>query len=116
MSLDTKIFEKKTLSDLLKEIHTNSTTNKSDIKAAIDTMLKTVETTADAVRLMPIVKDFMDVLVKNDEQLIKIAGVVQRGESKQPASEDAMYEELQKLLEDSVDIKSLPEPKVEEVK
>ena len=41
-------------------------------------LLKFVTDTASAVALVPILKDYLDVAVKNDEQLIKVAAIVQK--------------------------------------
>ena len=68
-----EVFEGKSLSDVFKDIYTNSKENKQQIEVLMKDLLKFVTDTASAVALVPILKDYLDVAVKNDEQLIKVA-------------------------------------------
>jgi hypothetical protein len=76
---DVTIFGNTSLSDLFKQIHRNNKDIDKQINEFIDT-LKPIATSnaGSAVMLMPTVKDLIDVNVKNNEQLIKIAGIAQR--------------------------------------
>ena len=76
---DVTIFGNTSLSDLFKQIHRNNKDVDKQINELIDT-LKPIATSnaGSAVMLMPTVKDLIDVNVKNNEQLIKIAGIAQR--------------------------------------
>jgi hypothetical protein len=94
-----EIFKGKTIEDLYKEIYTNSKNTKNRIKEIVDMMTDTVETTADAIRIMPLVKDYLDVTVKNDDHLIRLAQIIQRGEAKNAVSDEDIYGDLQSLLE-----------------
>lgn len=94
-----EIFKGKTKEDLYKEIYTNSKATKNKIKELVDKMAETVDSTADAIRIMPIVKDFIDVTIKNDDHLIKLAQIIQRGEAKNITSEEDIYGDLQSLLD-----------------
>ena len=76
---DITIFGNTSLSDLFKQIHRNNKDVDKQINEFIDT-LKPIATSnaGSAVMLMPTIKDLIDVNVKNNEQLIKMAGIAQR--------------------------------------
>lgn len=75
---DTDVFDGKKLSDLLRDIHDNAVSKRIDIASVIKTLTDMVKNPDDAVLLIPLIKDFYDVGVKNDEQVVKVATVVQR--------------------------------------
>lgn len=103
MSLDKEIFNGKTLSDLFGEIHDNSTQTRAQIKALIGELKPLIENIGDATLIVPMIKEYMEIGVKNDEHLIKLATVIQRIESAQAKGEtnDLFdFSELQDLLEE----------------
>jgi hypothetical protein len=76
---DVTVFDGMSLSDLFKKIHKNNKDIDRQIGEFIDTMKPMATTNAgSAVMLMPTVKDLIDVNVKNNEQLIKMAAIAQR--------------------------------------
>lgn len=104
MSLDKEIFNGKTLSDLFGEIHDNSTQTRAQIKALIGELKPLIENIGDATLIVPMIKEYMEIGVKNDEHLIKLATVVQRIEAAQAKGESNEifdFSELQDLLEES---------------
>ena len=105
-----EIFKGKSVEDLYKEIYTNSKSTKSRVNDLIKLMTDKVENTADAMRIMPVIKDYLDVGVKNDEQLIKLAQIIQRSESKNNVSDQDIYGDLQSLLEAATEAPQLPAP------
>jgi mRNA-degrading endonuclease YafQ of YafQ-DinJ toxin-antitoxin module len=72
------LFGKKSFADLLKEIHTNSSNKEKEIRTLINNLKPLITSTSDAVIIVPLIKDYLDVSVKNDDLLIKMAGIVQR--------------------------------------
>tara|TARA_R100000951_G_C2622189_1_gene174854 strand:+ start:69 stop:440 length:372 start_codon:yes stop_codon:yes gene_type:complete len=107
MSLDKEIFSGKTLSDLFSEIHDNSTNTRVQVKALIGELKPLVENVGDATLIVPMIKEYMEIGVKNDEQLIKLATIIQRIESaaaKGETSEIFDFDGLQDLLDDSREI------------
>ena len=103
MSLDKEIFGGKTLSDLFGEIHDNSTQTRAQIKALIGELKPLIENIGDATLIVPMIKEYMEIGVKNDEHLIKLATVIQRIETAQAKGEsNEMFDfsELQDLLEE----------------
>ena len=106
MSLDKEIFNGKTLSDLFGEIHDNSTSTRAQVKALIGELKPLIENIGDATLIVPMIKEYMEIGVKNDEHLIKLATVIQRIETaaaKGEGGEMFDFGELQDLLEDSRD-------------
>ena len=72
------LFGKKKFADLLKEIHTNSSNKEKEIRNLIESLKPFITSAGDAVIIVPLIKDYLDVSVKNDDLLIKMAGIVQR--------------------------------------
>ena len=104
MGLDTTIFGKKTVSDVLKEIYDNSKNKEKQINALIGELKPLVENIGDATLVVPMIKEYLEVGVKNDEHLIKMVALVQRLESgggKGSESDFFNPEELAKLMEQS---------------
>ena len=83
------LFGKKTFADLLKEIHTNSSSKEKEIRGLIESLKPFITSAGDAVIIVPLIKDYLDVSVKNDDLLIKMAGIVQRAMNSS-AGEDSM--------------------------
>ena len=76
---DVTVFGSTSLSDLFKQIHKNNKDIDKQIGEFIDTLKPMASSNAgSAVMLMPTVKDLIDVNVKNNEQLIKMAAIAQR--------------------------------------
>lgn len=103
MSLDKEIFKGKTLSDLFGEIYDNSKETKTQVKGLIGELKPLIESVGDATLLVPLIKEYMEIGVKNDEHLIKLAQVIQRLEaiSARGAGEGEFdLSELQDLLEE----------------
>lgn len=108
MALDTKIFKDKTLSDLFSEIHDNSSQTRNQVRALINELKPLIENIGDATLIVPMIKEYMEIGVKNDEQLIKMAAIIQRIESAQAKGESGDLwdpSELAALLEESEETK-----------
>jgi len=76
---DVTVFDGMSLSDLFKKIHKNNKDIDKQIGEFIETLKPMATSNAgSAVMLMPTVKDLIDVNVKNNEQLIKMAAIAQR--------------------------------------
>lgn len=116
MALDKVIFGKKTVSDVLKEIYDNSRNKEKQINALIGELKPLVENIGDATLVVPMIKEYLEVGVKNDEHLIKMLTVVQRMESggKSDSSDFFDPEELARLMEQSEEIGKSLEDKKEE--
>lgn len=107
MSLDKEIFGGKTLSDLFSEIHVNQTETKTQVKALIGELKPLIENIGDATLIVPMIKEYMEIGVKNDEHLLKLATIVQRLEAAAAKGEtggEFNFSDLQDLLDESRDI------------
>ena len=74
-----EIFEGKTFEGLMKDIYDNSRKKEAQINELIKQLQPMIKNMGDATILVPIIKEYMEVAVKNDEHLIKMAAIVQRG-------------------------------------
>ena len=81
MALDKEIFNGKPLSDLFSEIHDNYSNTRTLVKGLIGELKPLIENIGDATLIVPMIKEYMEIGVKNDEHLIKLATIVQRLES-----------------------------------
>ena len=109
MSADKEIFKGKTFQDLTKDIYENTTKRKTQIDLLISEIHGFITTIDDVVLVAPIIKEYMDVAVKNDEHLVKLAGVIQRILSKSTGGDeeslllsDAEKEDLINALQEDV--------------
>ena len=82
MSFDAEIFGNKKFSDLLKDIYENQKKKDRQINLLIADLKPLITNISDAALLVPVIKDYMEVSVKNDEHLVKLAAVIQRMVSK----------------------------------
>ena len=77
-SLNQIIFDDKSFSDLLKEIHKNQSKKSKQLASLIAELRPLITSLGDATVVVPLIKEYMEISVKNDDQLIKMAAIVQR--------------------------------------
>ena len=75
---DTPIFDDKDLSSLLRDVYNHSDTRRKMLMDVITQVRGMIIDLDTAVMLAPVLKEYLDVLGRNDEHLLKIATVVQR--------------------------------------
>ena len=118
MGFDTEIFGSKKFSDLLKDIYDNQKKKDRQINLLIADLKPLITNIGDAALLVPVIKDYMEVSVKNDEHLVKMAAVVQRMVSNKgeegnsfltDEEKDALLKEI-KSIGDSVEEIKVNEP------
>jgi hypothetical protein len=116
MDINSEIYDGKSLADLFSEIHKNTDNKRTQINTFIGKMVQLIRTPEDAAVIGPIVQGFLEVNVKNDEHLVRVAQIVQRivsvGTKASSVSLDGLLtdEEKNALLKDlSVEIKDLQE-------
>ena len=103
---DIELFKGKNLSNLFEEIYSNSVSKREQIKDLIASLSPLIEGIGDATILVPLIKDYLDIGVKNDEQLVKLAQIVQRVSSDKKASSGdsewwMMDTDIQNLIQDA---------------
>ena len=123
MSEKNEIFEGKTFQDLTKDIYENTTKRKTQIDLLISEIHGFITTIDDVVMVAPIIKEYMDTAVRNDEHLVKLASVLQRIISKsQGESDESMLltdeekEELMGTLQDTVNDLEQEQSRLEGIK
>ena len=96
------IFDDKTLSDVFKDIYKNTESKREQINTFVTKLVRQIRTPEDAAVISPIIKDFMEVNVRNDEHIVRIAQIAQRaiaiGTKAASSTELLTEEEKQQLL------------------
>jgi|TARA_R100000081_G_scaffold91577_1_gene69999 hypothetical protein len=125
MANDYEIFEGKSLSGLFKDIYDNSTRNKEQLEVLMKEVVGFIKDGDTAVQIIPMLKEYLEINVKNDDQLVKVAAIVQRiiaAESKGGSEEefglsDAEKEQLMNAIEDAAtDLQSHSDDITEDMK
>jgi hypothetical protein len=78
MSTEFELFQGTNFSDLMRDIYHNSKKKSRQIDGLIKELQPLIKNTGDATVLVPMIKDYLEVSVKNDDALVKLAAVVQR--------------------------------------
>ncbi len=114
-SLNQVIFDDKSFSDLLKEIHKNQSKKSKQLASLIAELRPLITSLGDATVVVPLIKEYMEISVKNDDQLIKMAAIVQRLSTGATSSGDGgllTEEEMEQLQQVADEIsKNIEEPK-----
>ena len=76
--LDSIVFGKKKFSDILEEIYLNQKKKEEQISTLISELKPLIQDIGDATLIVPLLKEYLEISVKNDEQLIKMATIIQR--------------------------------------
>ena len=99
MSNDYEIFKGKSLSELFKDIYDNTKRNKTQIEILVKEVGGFIKDGDMAVQLIPMIREYLDINVKNDELLVKLASIVQRliqAENKSTSSDDFSLSDSEK--------------------
>ena len=117
-SLNQILFDDKSFGDLLKEIHGNQKKKAKQLASLIAELRPLVQSLGDATVVVPLIKEYMEISVKNDDQLIKMAAIVQRISTGNANTgdggmlTDTEMEQLQDMAEEIA--KTVEKPKREE--
>lgn len=101
MTFENEIFGGKTLSDMFADVYKNTETKRSQINGFVTNLVKLIKTPEDAAVLGPVIKDFLEVNVKNDEHIVRLVQIAQRLVALNTKSNDTgllTEEEKQQLL------------------
>ena len=113
--LNQLIFDDTSFSDLLKEIHGNQKKKAKQLASLIAELRPLVQSLGDATVVVPLIKEYMEISVKNDDHLIKMASIVQRLSTSGTSSGDGgllSEEEMSNLMEVAEEIsKTVEKPK-----
>ncbi len=78
MAIDYEIFEGKSLSSLFKDIYEYTEFNRKQLDVLTKELVQFIKDGDTAVQIVPMIKEYLEINVKNDDQLVKMAGIVQR--------------------------------------
>lgn len=120
-----EIYKGKSFASLCKDIINNSEQKKDQLDILITDLKDMIKTVNDAVTIVPLLKEYFDVSVRNDEQLIKLAAIVQRlmsgkvgpdGEGGGTMLTDEEKKQLMSAIEETAKTMKSPEKSKEESK
>lgn len=78
MNNEFELFKGTTFSDLMRDVYHNSKKKSRQIDTLIQELQPLVKNIGDATVIVPLIKDYLEVSVKNDDALVKLAAIVQR--------------------------------------
>lgn len=78
MSNDFELFKGTTFADLMRDVYHNSKKKSRQIDTLIHELQPLIKNAGDATVIVPLIKDYLEVAVKNDDALVKLAAIVQR--------------------------------------
>jgi hypothetical protein len=87
MDIDLDLYNGKSFKDLCKDIVTNQSNRKEQIEIMISDLRPMIKTLNDAIQVVPLIKQYIDAGISNDEHLVKLAQICQRILSAQANSE-----------------------------
>jgi len=105
---DQIIFKNKSFGNVLEEIYVNQKKKVKQVSALINELKPMIEEIGDATLIVPLIKEYMEIGVKNDEMLVKMAALAQRAMNS-TSGENALGisdEEKQQLLDEINKFKS----------
>lgn len=115
--LDAVLFDGKTSADVFKEIYNNSKKKDKQISALIAELKPLIQHIGDAPVVVPLIKDYLEIGVKNDEHLIKMMAVIQRLNNNTASNggdsllTDEEFKQLQQLAEEVAKNEPVPSKK-----
>ena len=120
---DIEIFKGKSFQDLTKDIYENTQKKKLQIDLLIQEIHGFIQTIDDVVMIAPIIKEYMEVAIKNDEHLVKLAGVLQRIITRSTGDSDESMllseqekEDLLNALQDTTSDLQIESDRIEKIK
>lgn len=78
MDIESKLFDNKSLSDIMKDVYGNVEVRRSQVNILIDSLNELVTDVSNATIVVPLIKEYLDIGVRSEEQLVKLIAVVQR--------------------------------------
>jgi hypothetical protein len=103
MDKDDHVFKTTTFSDVMSDVYHNSKKKDRQISKLIEQLQPLIRKASDAMVIVPLIKEYLDISVKNDDHLIKLAAIIQRYISTKQTLEgsDGLFsdDEKEQLLE-----------------
>jgi len=100
MDIKEELFKGVSFSDLMSNVYHNSKKKDRQINQLISQLQPLIRNASDATIIVPLIKEYMELGIKNDEQLIKMSTIIQRALSTNKSEEEGfgMTEEEKKQL------------------
>lgn len=102
MDKNDELFKGTSFADLMSDVYHNSKKKDRQISQLISQLQPLIKNASDATIIVPLIKEYLDVAVKNDDHLVKLTAIVQRYISANQTISDAdgllSDEEKQQLL------------------
>ena len=110
MSEDFEIFQGKSFKELCRDIYDRSENKKDQLELLISELRPFIVNVDDAMQVVPKIQGYLEISVKNDEQLVKLAAIAQRlqtvklekggGEILSDAEKDQLWKEVKEAAEE----------------
>jgi len=81
MDKNEELFKGTSFADLMSDVYHNSKKKDRQITQLIAQLQPLIRNASDATIIVPLIKEYLEIAVKNDEHLIKMASIVQRASS-----------------------------------
>jgi|TARA_R110000796_G_scaffold232693_1_gene351127 chromosome segregation ATPase len=78
MERDDEIFKGTSFADLMHDVYHNSKKKDRQINQLISQLQPLIKNASDATIIVPLIKEYLDVAVRNDDHLVKLTAIVQR--------------------------------------
>lgn len=116
MNIEDEIFKGKSFQDLMSDIYSNQKKKDRQIKLLIAQLEPMVKNLNDASVVVPLIKEYLEISVKNDDALIKLAAIVQRLMKDNNSGDGGMVlsDEEKRQLMDAIDEVEKDLPKEED--
>lgn len=78
MDKDSLLFDDKSFSDLLRDVYQNTKKKENQINTLIDQLKPLIRNMTDASLMVPLIKEYLEISVKNDDNLVRLTAIIQR--------------------------------------
>lgn len=78
MDKDSILFDDKSFSDLLRDVYQNTKKKENQINGLIDQLKPLIRNMTDASLMVPLIKEYLEISVKNDDNLVRLTAIIQR--------------------------------------
>jgi hypothetical protein len=78
MDKNDELFKGTSFADLMSDVYHNSKKKDRQINQLIAQLSPLIKNASDATVIVPLIKEYLDVAVKNDDHLVKLTAIVQR--------------------------------------
>ena len=78
MDIKDELFKGTSFADLMSDVYHNSKKKDRQINQLISQLQPLIRSASDATIIVPLIKEYLDVAVKNDDHLVKLTAITQR--------------------------------------